>query len=52
MDLHRDMTEVEVKSSNSGMGDEIFSHVGNFEDSVQEGLSNVFASLQQDTLKV
>ena len=52
MDLHRDMAEVELTSSKSSCGNEIFSQIGRFEDSVQEGLSAAFASLQQDTLKV
>ena len=46
------MAEVELTSSKSSFGNEIFSKIGCFEDSVQEGLSDAFASLQQDTLRV
>lgn len=52
MELHRDMAEVELTSSKSSFGNEIFSKIGCFEDSAQEGLSDAFASLQQDTLRV
>ena len=52
MELHRDMKKVELSKSALGYGNELFTCIGQFEDGVQEGLNDAFASLQQDTLKV
>ena len=52
MDLHKDMPIARLSLSTNQLGEELFKLIGEFEDKVQQGLGDAFASLQQDTLKV